>query len=451
MKIVYTGSEVSENIKAGTRLLLSGGSGVLSIYSASGLVDKRGYSTSGFIGPYSSDMLVKVSCITGVTTLDISTDGTEAKDNQRLINIAVGVRYMLSVSPLYQYGMGEANYIAKKTVTKAGLVLQGAALDPSNGWEETIGADTYYRASIIVDGVPYQITKNGEPLIMVKDGTILETDLVQCRIVSGQQIKVRLWQSNAIGCLYLNKVVDADATTEFSASPLPDKTMSMQPITQTGSQFEISPIAVIGYAEGHSIMGLGDSRFYGLADTTDATRVLGQIGRAIAPYYPYMSVSQSGRQLNKTVLAGHIYENIALARYATHLVCNMARNDFSAGQTLAQMQDLITIDLANKAKEANPDIKIIYCTQVPDTNTANTAVKSTTFEALRNQFNDWLKAGRIKNIHAYWDIASAVESTVTPGLWADASYYSVTDGTHETQAGYLQIAASGVVDLRKLD
>lgn len=204
----------------------------------------------------------------------------------------------------------------------------------------------------------------------------------------------------------------------------------------------LGPIAIIAPTRRRSVMILVDSRGFGSTDTFDTSPDLGSIAKALgAAGVPYISMGSVGNRMGDWTVDHSRQDDFHT--WISDVLVQFGINDVSAGVALATQQTRFQ-NLKNLL--VGQGKRMSACTIPPITTGAWTLADRsdqslTANEALRADFNTWLRAGSLGvPIH---DIAQSVEAA--DGKWlADgtASKYTA-DGTHQTPFAFAQERASG--------
>jgi hypothetical protein len=138
---------------------------------------------------------------------------------------------------------------------------------------------------------------------------------------------------------------------------------------------------------------------------------------------------------------------LASNNYCTHVISEFPFNDIKSGVGASVVETRMQTLAGLWSK------KIYLTTIEPDTASSDswaTLGNQTPFaqESDRVAYNTWVR-GTPSGFNGYFDVASAVESSLNSGLWkVDGTankYVGPSDGVHETKAGYILISAAGVI------
>ena len=224
---------------------------------------------------------------------------------------------------------------------------------------------------------------------------------------------------------------------EASASALTDKTLGGT-IPVSGLQF--GPVQFEGITSLISIGEFGDSMAaLTLDNIDDPTGFFGLMDRSIGPHFPFVNNASPGQQLINFV-ANH-GKRIARAANCSVILGQVARNDFNAGRTAAQM-----IALVEGFAAQFPDKPVLYTTTTPDTLGAwslpdGSDQTVTSWETHRIAFNRALRSFAVAGIADYIDVAKVMETSFEGGKWYAGD---TPDGIHPSVQGFHRIRDSGV-------
>lgn len=326
----------------------------------------------------------------------------------------------------------------------------------TTGVETAWGANSTITASIeYPTGTFTQILFSGAASGTVTNGSYLLSDSVSVTIPSQAYFYVRWFCQNTASIGYANVDVGVayDATngeaTTYAASGLTDQTLGGT-VTATNSAIT-TPLLIVGKTSAPSCFCMGDSRCVGIYDAYVSTgaqqTLIGEVTRWIGQYFAFTNFSSAGTSL-ATWRASNTNQ-LALSQYFSHIICQFGTNDFGAGgRTSAQM--IANILIVRSLFGAKPFFQTTCV--IGSTSSDNWAtLGNQTPDADNTQvqlFNSALRAGTVTGmtggITGYFDTDVAVESSAASGIWVvnGTAFYATVDGTHETQAGNLLIAAS---------
>lgn len=344
--------------------------------------------------------------------------------------------------------VGTSNQIMSRTRhVNLTEVFQVQLLYPNwSGHAETAsGADATITASVEYPaGTFTQVKFSGSASGTIPNGGNLLSDVVSVYIPKGATFYTRSYFTNPAGIVYSGNGSQAalGEGATFAASGVVDKTMSGT--VTTGSLIGYAPIAIIGMTSTASFALIGDSKCFGANDTfSGGTSAVGELARSFGDSYPHINLGISSTNAYEIVANGTSGNRTQVARYCSHVLCQLGINDITNNHTAATLlADVQTI------RSYFPSRPFFQCTLAPHTTstdswatTANQTVL--TSESQRIAFNNIVRAG-IAGHGGFIEIADQVESARDSGLWMAPGY--TPDGLHESASGYLVLANSGAIN-----
>lgn len=317
-----------------------------------------------------------------------------------------------------------------------------------NGSTETgSGAAAGIKASIeYPEGVFTQVLFSASATGSITNTSTLLSDSVTVDIPDGAEFWVRSYFTSTGGVVYNEK---SNGVSNATVSGGTDKTMTGT-VTDDGSAYSYSPLAVLGMTRLRTVVLLGDSHVVGRDDTPDATRDLGSLQRSIGPYFGTIVLAKSGDAANGYV-GSHAIRQAVIDTYATDLVCQLAHNDiYNANRTPAQVQTSVQTILGY----APAAVRKFVTTLQPKTTSSddwatvgNMTADSETPDA--QTYNGLVRSGSIAGADGFFDICRALESSADSGKQkaTGSAFGYVVDGSHCNRAGQILIRDSGVVDI----
>jgi hypothetical protein len=194
------------------------------------------------------------------------------------------------------------------------------------------------------------------------------------------------------------------------------------------------PIAIVGETRRPSCLLIGNSRVAGCQDAFDASNTLGELNRTLGAFFGCINLGSYGDRVNLFNASSTF--RARQKKWVSHVIVELGINNIIAGDSAASVLSALQTTYGRFAD------KIVFGTTVPPTVGSNNTVVAPT-NAVRQAFNAAQRAVP-SPLAGVFDISSALEADLT-GLYADSSWIHA-DGIHETQAGYLRIASSGVID-----
>ena len=219
------------------------------------------------------------------------------------------------------------------------------------------------------------------------------------------------------------------AAFEFSATSLPDRTMSGTITNNSGNTGIFTPVLIVGPTNARSVLVLGDSRQRGVHETYTSSANRGEIGRAIGGSVAYINAGIAGDTV--AGLVASFSRRLSLANYCTHVTCSFGINDLSLSATPAS----IVAGIQNIAGKLSG--KPVYTSTVAPATTSTDGWVTTgnqtagSTNANRITLNGLIRAG-ISGLSGYFEIADAVETSRDSGIWK-ANY--TDDGVHAVDLG----------------
>lgn len=265
----------------------------------------------------------------------------------------------------------------------------------------------------------------------------LVSDPIAVTIPRGARFWTVTWQSSTGGIMFAGNV-QADARlgdqVAYSNSQA-DTTMSTWTGTASGPQY--GPFAVIAMTRRPSIALVADSRGQGIGGSSPLP-YSGQIAPALAPFYGFLDLSESGQTAQQQAGTGFTRRATYL-QYVTHAVLQLGINDILTNTTSA----VNVAAYRQTIRSFAPNLKWFETTLDPkstSTDSFATLTNQTTNanNQIRVDFNDQVRAGD-PGFEGMFDLADATESARNSGIWKapPMTPAAITaDGTHSNNAGY---------------
>jgi hypothetical protein len=342
-------------------------------------------------------------------------------------------------------GVAEANWIVSfdSATAASDELLTAGPITVAYGIEYPVGTFT-------------RITWGGAASVTVAAGATAASDVVPIAIPNGAVFFIRRYQTSTScsvhttspgAAAHVSDIANGEAFASSTTSIIADLSVGGTIINYGGNDVIGRPAAIFGPTTAPSFYIWGDSIPKGAADTPSGTSGdLGEIARAIGPYFGYINGGVNGQSANSfsNNLANHARQ-IALAKaYTSHLLSQMGTNDFANSETAATVEGYLQTCWNAFGYSAN---RIYQSTIIPET------TSSDSFATLANQtvnvgntnriaFNDLLRAGSVSGIQGYFEFADAVESSRNSGKWIvnGTANYATADGTHPSAAANLLFA-----------
>jgi hypothetical protein len=339
--------------------------------------------------------------------------------------------------------MSRTAHVATQDITVLQLLfcnwyLSQAATESANAASVTYAVSIEYPAGTVA-----QVTWAGATSKTAASlGDTGLSDPASVTIPSGAVFWVRCYATSTAATIPVTGVGERwSAQGEASVvSGATDQTMSGT-VTDGGSYQFLHPTVIVANTTKPSFAIHGDSRAQYQSTVMDAaTGAVGQIAESLGSSYPWSNFAQSSnRMYNQNKNGARI---AALAKYFSHIICNLGVNDTLDARTLAQMQgdvEIFRYRFRNKT--------IIWPTiECRTTSTDSWAtVANQTLDAndpTRVAFNAWLKTIPTR-ISAAPDIAADISDAST-GKWKAPGY--TDDGLHPSSTAGDAIKAGGKIN-----
>ena len=317
--------------------------------------------------------------------------------------------------------------------------------------EVTPGSPIYMRAAIEYPrGVVTALRFAGVGNTTIAAGETKFTDwLPEITIPDGETFFIRTFAECPNGIIYSNHVTGYMQAGETVAGA-PDYTDFSTPLQTSPFNLGFAPVAILGRTKKSSIVVLGDSIAEGYDDSTDYYRGNGgYLLRSLEEKHGVMSLAKSGDSAFKWLTNNA--KRGALIQFCSHMVIEYGSNDLTSGRSASALQADIEA-IVNTYK-----LPTHICTVGPCTNSTNSwtnAAGQTPYasEPQRIQFNNAVRAGTIKGVSGYFDIADALETFRNSGIWVTtgvANYYT-DDGVHPSPKGHDRVQAFGAVNSSRI-
>lgn len=335
-----------------------------------------------------------------------------------------------------------------------------------NSTGEVVGDNTItVKAALEYNSKFYPLYSRGARTVTIESGATISFDASGIRLPAGAQAWVRTYVTNnsvVSGTWPLGRAsaTNGNESDNFTTATGLDLTDAIGSFTgRSGYQF--GPVSVTGRqrSNGIAVGILGDSIGSGAGDTNAA--VIGYAGfleRGLMKTVPWVSLTRAGFRgvyiaSDQSRSSGIIGREVGGANITT-LICQLGVNDiFAQNSTLAQLQANFIAIWTNFYTRG---VRVYQTTITPDTtstdgftSTANQTLVSSGQETVRENFNDWLRAGAPMSAGAavavgtagailagsashpltnYIEIADVAESARNSGKWAvNANARTLTD------------------------
>ena len=188
-----------------------------------------------------------------------------------------------------------------------------------------------------------------------------------------------------------------------------------------------------------SVAVVGDSIATGSGENPYGAYAYGFVERALnAAGAAWSNSTKPGDLLaNPATLAQRRRRMVHLAPFATSALIQAGVNDIFGGASLATMQsNAAALCMAFARSGARPFLTTITPKQNSGTDYTTT---NAAYEAVRRQYNSWIRAGAGGSTAGFFEIADVVEPARNAGVWRNGY---TADGTHPTSAAHALMAAA---------
>lgn len=344
-----------------------------------------------------------------------------------------------------------------------------ADLDPANPLP--------IRAALEIGGVVYPLFFGGKRDITIDPGGVATSDPLPIMVTAGDLIYSRIYTSSTTYYANRNSLLTAaqggfTATIDLTgtgAAAIPDST-----------GWWIAPMAITGITDGSSaaVLLVGDSIANGFGDNgtysgqapLDMTRAGGGfLTRGLTGHAGIMNIGVSGDKIGFFIPTTGHKRRMQFAQHCTHAVVEYGRNDITAlVDYLTVGTNVLTAGRMCKRYSLKTVVTTVTprCTSTDNFMTVGNQTQSPAgAEAIRVQYNTWLRAGAPMNPatfaavaigtagavtigqagHPYdvlWEVTDLLESGRNTGYWAAANK-TVTVATSSTTNTGVMVATAG--------
>lgn len=344
-----------------------------------------------------------------------------------------------------QFQMSRHGHFARDYIVSLQLVLPNFYLE--NGVEKLTGGIATFKASVEYPaGTFTAATFGGETQIKSSDGLVI-TDPIRVSIPINKKFWSKVWRNDPKGVLFHGLTAAKSNATHGDAyhvganiGTVPDNTLNTT-ATNDDANNTYSPVAIIAWTAKGSVIYFGDSLAAGQGDAQDASGDNG-LFRAIGADLGYSNQGLAGDHGIRFFGSSAIRRS--LIQYFTDVILQHGINDLgSGGRTAAQLLAERTAT-AELIRTDYPGVRIWGTTVAPQvTNNTNAAAAPGT-NTKRIEFNNLMRKVPAP-FDGNLDIADALENSRNGGLFGNNTWINGADGTHPTQAGYLQVGTSGLL------
>jgi len=303
--------------------------------------------------------------------------------------------------------------------------------------EVTPSGPIYLRAAIEYPrGVVTPIRFGGVGNTTINSGETKYSDwLPEIVIPDGETFFLRSFAECPSGIIYSNHVPGYMQAGETVAGA-PDYTNFSTPLQSSPFSLGYAPLAILGKTKNSTIVLLGDSIAEGFDDVTDYYRGNGgYMHRSLEESHAIISLAKSGDSAVKWL--SNNSKRSALIQFASHMVIEYGSNDVTAGRSATALRTDIEGIVAAYKKPT------YVCTIGPCTNSSDswaTTANQTPYatEPQRVAYNNMVRAGSVKGVVGFFDVADAMETFRNSGIWltnGTANFYT-DDGVHPSPAGH---------------
>lgn len=350
-----------------------------------------------------------------------------------------------------KYMMSRSAHIATESLTSIKLVFGNFTTD-NGGHDAGVGATSAITASVEYPaGTFSQVLFSGAATGSIADVNVLFADYTPVSIPSGATFWVRSFIHNTAGLFYnpwQNSFLGE--AVALSATPISDQTMGGT-VTNSGS-FSYPPVAILGMTVNASVVIVGDSTGVGSpgghdtednsASVTGFNAKVGLVARSLGSI-PFINIS-AGAQVAQSWLTNSS-ARAQLITKGSHLISEIGLNDLlGGGRTTAQLTSDLQL-IFGLAASFQKKYQTTITPLTTSTDAFATLINQTVRVSDRINFNTAVRAG-LSGLNGFFDVASAVESSLNSGKWLVTPTPPYTDdGIHPILAGYLLVPASGVI------
>lgn len=353
-------------------------------------------------------------------------------------------------------GAGFTPFMARHMHYARGNIINPALVFP-NWYVTTANTDTVSGAALTLTasieypiGVFTQVTFGGLSSVLVASGDNAVSDAIMLVIPDGALFGVRSYGTTASGTVvYFGADTVIGDCMEFGASAS-DKTMggTITPSSAPPNSITYGPVAIVAMTSRKSVFLYGDSRVQGMAAFNGTAQGdKGEFEPSFGASVGYLN-GATGGTTTPSFTAITAAKRIALVQaYCSHVICNYGINDLVAGASAATLKTRLEVSRA--LFTGMP----FYLSTIPPKTTSTDGwitVVNQTADPVSNgpriTHNTTLRSGGFTTIAGYFDVTSAVESSLNSGLWGAGYCYNDGGGLHESAAGVAAIVAFGAVN-----
>lgn len=353
--------------------------------------------------------------------------------------------------------MSRSRHIARDNIKSVQVAFPTWCVASTSGSPESnVGGTVTLQASIEfpVGTVTMLLFSGNTAASGVAAGGNILSDALQIDIPDGSVFFVRTFYAGTAGVVFKDwssgppgpDLASGEACA-ISTTTVPNVVASPNgTITDSGFGLIYSPVAIIAQSSRPAVLVIGDSRAAGHGDSIfDTSSGVGSIGRSLAQRIGYINAGIDS-DTSAAFLASHT-NRVALAAYCTNVVCEYGINDIvvnssSAATVIANIQSI---------RALFPTLPFYQTTFEPETTSTdgwgtlvNQTVSAT--NSVRISANTSIRAG-ISGVTGFFDIASALESSLNSGKWQVTTFAFTTDGVHSDAGACLVAAWSQVVNV----
>jgi lysophospholipase L1-like esterase len=312
---------------------------------------------------------------------------------------------------------------------------------------ETDGPAQYSRMSAgflpdfaVANVIAAQFSGKTTPTLDV-GGTFI-SDPIGVYIPAGTAIGVRSSMATATDVNWFGGLTTVSGLTERTeygtvASPVTDKSLSGSIANGLGASF--TPTLILGVPVNplaRSVAIIGDSIPTGTGDTADAsTGAIGYIERGLTMAVPASKFTRGSDRLSYWAVRRYCRMSL-ITKYFTDVIIELGVNDYQL--TLSTASQMQTNFMALRDELLSAGIRVWACTVTPVTTGTAGAQTPSTYVAVQQAYNTWLRAG-VAGVSGLIDAALIAEGGLNTGVWVQA-YFG--DGTHPNQAGSIAMSAA---------
>lgn len=357
-------------------------------------------------------------------------------------------------------GTSRVPHLVGVTATDLQVVVGNHYTDPGAGTFYDVAAANpiAIRAALEINSVVYPLTFGGKRDVTIDGGGLAVSDRLPVTVTKGDVIHSRIYTSSTSWWANKRSPFSNGSSGGFTATT--DLTNSGDVAVTDAIAWQIAPMAIIGtVAEGPATIIFGDSLAHGYADGSDNNGFAGHtptdlvrggggfVVRGLSGHSGIVNVAVSSDRGQLFFNPAAHWKRMQFAQYASAAVIEYGRNDASALTSYLSIGTYITA-IARWCKQRG--LRTIVTTVTPRTSSTdnwftagNQAHNTSAMEAIRVQYNTWLRAGAPVDastltavavgtsgallrgdadhpMDVLWDVTLLAETSQDSGIWRGA-------------------------------